>query len=1635
MSRTSASILSLSLGFAATLALAGITLKKGNGRRRRIAVLLALAALACGSVATAQTAHLSGYLVPVQPPNKKNSPDYVAVDSKGNVYITNYESNNVVKETPSGSGYTETVLPFTGLNVPQGIAVDSNGVVYVADSGNARVLKLTPSGSTYTQSTVAVLASGSKPFGVAVDGSGNVYFVDTQSQTLYLETLTGGVYTQSVLANEDAGADVAVDSNGNVYFDSGSGGVWVLKPTSGGYSKTLFIGVDIPTGLAVDSNNNVYIGNRLWGSWTLPINDENEVIRVTPSGTATTIVAPSGTYPPSALAVDGNGNVYFGYADNSATGAWVVKVTQAEGNFGPVGVLSSDPPYPIMAFFTFDTGGTLGASNGLTEGSPDANPIYLDFGTGNGSCALGAVFKAGDGCTLDVSFNPWAPGPRRGAAALYDSKKNLIATAPVSGTGMGSLAGFQYFYNSPLPPQIISDAHVNYASRLAFDGVSDLFVANQADGTGNIANGSIVEFPATVSGYGTPTILATAVPNLQGLVVDGAGNLFTVSTTDANNNPGTGNVSEYVKTATGYSAPITIAGALNYPMGLAMDSAGNLIFASNQNAAGDPNSGVIGVIPWTVSGYGKPVSHAGNLSFPTDVAVDGFDNIYFTTFADRANDAGTAFVYNVAPAGAGYSVPTIVWSGISYASGIAVDPSGNLLVTSLASETPTQGGSGSLIEIVGSGVTYDSSLILTSALNFPTAPAVALAAGQGLTTGPAFSPGSILVAARSQTVYEIPRGNAPSFAFGSAPWGTTSYSSPELAYLENIGNAPLSFPIPTTGDNPNMLDNDFTVASGGSNDCPLTAAGASLAGTLAAGASCQFPIGFSPLSTGSLTGSLVLTDNSLGLAGPTFATQTIAMAGTGAPDAPVITWATPAAITYGTPLSATQLDATAPIGGKFVYSYPIGTVLPVGYQALDVTFTPTDTTDYTTAVAAVGLQVNQATPSISWATPAAIPYGTALSTTQLDAAATLGGNPVNGQYIYSPAAGTVLTAGQHTLSLTFNPNDFTDLASTTGSVQITVNQATPVINWATPAAIPYGTPLSATQLNAVAMVGTTSVPGKFVYSQPLGTILTVGKQTVNVAFTPNDTTDYATATGSVQITVNQAVPTINWSAPAPILYGTALTATQLSATATSGGNTVPGKFVYSPALGTVLVVGSQALTVTFTPTDTADFTSNTAGVSVTVQKATLTVTANNASRPYGAANPTFTSAITGFVNGDTQTTAVTGAPGFATTALPKSPVTTYTIEPTQGTLGAANYTFQFVAGTLTITKVPLTVTANSASRVYGAANPTFTAAITGFVNGDTAVKAVTGTPGFTTSATAKSPVANYSITPTAGTLASFNYTFQFAAGTLTVTKATLTVTATSASVPYNQAIPKLTYGATGYLNGDSASVLSGAPAESTTAKQGSAVGAYPITIGAGTLAAANYNFQFVNGTLTISSLGATAAPVFHPAPGTSNAAVTVTLTDATTGAVEYYTTNGTTPTTSSTKFPSAGIKVSATTTITVIAVAPGYNASAPVSAKYTIATAPTVTLTAPTLIGTTKATLNGTVTANNATTQYWFAYGASSTSLTNTTTKTGSLTGTTATAVSATVTGLTTKTKYYYQIVASNAVGTTKGTVSSFTTN
>ena len=169
--------------------------------------------------------------------------------------------------------------------------------------------------------------------------------------------------------------------------------------------------------------------------------------------------------------------------------------------------------------------------------------------------------------------------------------------------------------------------------------------------------------------------------------------------------------------------------------------------------------------------------------------------------------------------------------------------------------------------------------------------------------------------------------------------------------------------------------------------------------------------------------------------------------------------------------------------------------------------------------------------------------------------------------------------------------------------------------------------------------------------------------------------------------MDRATPLLAWANPADITYGTPLAPPQLDAT-----TTVPGTFVYSQPAGTVLSAGAgQELSVTFTPTDTTDYTSVAATVTINVNKAVLTVTAADVSMTYGSSLPALTDTITGFVNGD-DADVVSGTPGLSTTASSSSPPGSDPINVDVSGLSAANYSFAGPDPTLTIEKVTPTIT-------------------------------------------------------------------------------------------------------------------------------------------------------------------------------------------------------------------------------------------------------------------------------------------------------------------------------------------------------
>ena len=327
---------------------------------------------------------------------------------------------------------------------------------------------------------------------------------------------------------------------------------------------------------------------------------------------------------------------------------------------------------------------------------------------------------------------------------------------------------------------------------------------------------------------------------------------------------------------------------------------------------------------------------------------------------------------------------------------------------------------------------------------------------------------------------------------------------------------------------------------------------------------------------------------------------------------------------------------------------------------------------------------------------------------------------------------------------------------------------------------------------------------------------------------------FVTEKASQTVTFDAVSSTLKYG-DAPVTLGaTATSGGVVTFTVVSGPGTVAGTELTITGAGTIVVRADQAGDATYTAgANTLD---------IITGKATLTATANDITTAYGS-TPAYTITYTGFIGTDDASTLDT-APTASSTG---TTVGSQTITASGGV--DTNYDFTYVAGTLTITKAMLTVTANNQTIAYGDALPTFTVTYAGFVGTDDATVLDTAP----TVAAAGTTTGTHAITASGG--ADANYDFTYVDGTLTISKAMLTVTAENLSMVYGSALPSLAFAYTGFVGTDDASVLDTPPTAATTATDASDVGVYPITLSGG--ADADYDFTYANAEMTITQATAT----------------------------------------------------------------------------------------------------------------------------------------------------------------------------------
>ncbi|MGB8478694.1 MAG: Ig-like domain repeat protein [Acidobacteriaceae bacterium] len=1138
-----------------------------------------------------------------------HAPTAVAVDSAGNVFVADYgvavSAVDWIVEGTNGNAAgmvssTSTVTAVgSGFSNPLGVAVDRIGNVFVADTGNSAVKEIVAintgkqSGQRQVSSTSPVNTVGSgfiNPTGVAVDGSGNVFVSDLSNSAVY---------------------DIVAGTNGDAAGIVSSAST--VNTMAGGFSA--------PHGVAVDGNGDVFVAD---------------------SGNAAAKEIETGalTFPATAV--------------NSPSASIATYFTFPNG-----GILAATP-YVVLTQGApgkdFQVSGSQLANacvTGQTYNAGDVCTVNLTFTPTLPYQRIGAVqvqFQASlrsqeQIATLNlrgVGTGPQVVFPSNSAVAMLAGSFNLPRGVAVDGNGdvFAADASGAVYEVVAVNGTVSSSSTVNTVgsgfsspSNVAVDSSGDVFVADYG-------NNAVYEIVAGTSGNAAGAVSSTSQViqvgsgflHLFGVAVDSSGDVFVA---DAGN----GAVKEVVAGTNG-NAPgaVSSASAVNAvgsgfsgPKGVAVDGSGD-VFVSDGNAVYEIVAGTNGNTPGTVSSTSTVNAVGSGFSQPEGVAVDGRGNVFV---ADVDNNAVKEIVVGTnGRALSSSSTVNTLGSGFSGPIGVAVDGNGDVFVADYnnvavkeidLSDPPT--------------LTFASTPIGSTSSDSPQSVVLLNAGNQTLS---AFAPGLSIGTNFAQGVegrlpipcraaFTLPAGEDCELSLSFTPTVLGPIQSTAV-FTDNALNAPSSAPAMQT-----ITLNGTGMAA--APDITFTTAASYAYGQ-------SFQAAATSNSSSAITFSLA--------SGPASVTNSGMVTVTGV--GPVVIQANQTAegnYTNGTQtaaFSAVQAGSTTALSGA-VNTPPGNTASLVATVSPQYTGTPTGAVtfyDGATALATVPL----ASGSASFTT-------NALSGLQSFTAVYNG----DANFTASPASNSVsltlsVTAGTQTIQVLIpapatatNKGRFTVAASASSGLPITYSsagvcfndgatytmtsattgkacyvkmsqagnsnyQAAPTVLETTTVAAPVtpavsvSVPSTATYESTYAVGATTNASTTPTFTVAPATVCTISGATVTMikgtgtcvvtAKWPADDV-YAAATAIGKTTAAKATAAVTWATPAPITYGTALSATQLDAT-----SAIPGTFVYTPASGKVLTAGTQALSVKFTPTATADYATATGTVELVVTPASTT---------------------------------------------------------------------------------------------------------------------------------------------------------------------------------------------------------------------------------------------------------------------------------------------------------------------------------------------------------------------------------------------------------------------------------------------
>ncbi|MGH9414283.1 MAG: YDG domain-containing protein, partial [Terriglobales bacterium] len=956
-----------------------------------------------------------------------------------------------------------------------------------------------------TQSTLG--SSLRYPSGLATDGSGSVYVADAGNNRVVKETLSNGSYTQSVLASGVTTASgVAVDGAGNVYIAAESGGQ-VLKetPANGAYTQSVVAsGLSAPSGVAVDNAGNVYIADT----------GNNRVLEETlANGAYTESTVVSGLQSPLAVAVDGNGNVYIA----NTSGYDVLKETPAHGAFAQSVVLSG-----------------LGGLEGVAvDGS--GNVYISDYvehevlkETPSGATYIQNVEASGlngpEGLAVDGSGNLYIALAGASQVVKID-RTNPSLAFPTTGISTSSPAQTLTLVNNGSVALTFTDTNYTGPSSDTDSnyGYLDPFLSSQ------FARDPDSTCPRLVTEGNSATLAAGAACTEILRFVPAAVGTVNGSLTFADNNLGGEVVRTGPDTTEHVAALQTVAlegTAVQGTQTINFPAPGPQVYGVDLDLNASSSAG----LPITYTVNSGPATVSGSLLIFTG---PGMVNV-------TASQPGSSLYTAAAPVALSISVApaTLTISGLSV-SQKAYDGTNHA----------TLSGTAVLVGVIGKD---EVSLVGTPVATFPQV-----------------HPGS-----------SLPISLTGNWSLAGAKAG--NYTLVEPTFLSSILKADipgLSWPTPApipygtplgaaqldaTAGIPGTFTYD--TRSPNSNEGPVPAEGI----ILPVGGSGRVVAEFTPTDTvdyasGCENGVCVYNDKFVYI---TVTPAPLTITGLSAVSKRY-DGATTASLSGTAALSGiVGSDQVSLVGTPVAVFAQSGVGTGIAVTVSGYTLTGAQAGNYTLTEPILSASITRATPSVSWTAPSPIGYGAVLGATQLDATA-----PVPGTFTYTPAAGAILAAGSQSLSVTFTPTDAADYASVTSAVALSVTRAPLTITGLSAANKPYdgatAASLSGTAVlsgivgnDAVSLAGTPA--GAFAQSGVgTGIAVTVSGYTLTGAQAAN----YSLIEPTLSASITRATPSVSWTAPSAVVYGTALSATQLDASAP-----VPGTFTYTPAIGAILAV-------------------------------------------------------------------------------------------------------------------------------------------------------------------------------------------------------------------------------------------------------------------------------------------------------------------------------------------------------------------------------------------------------------------------------------------------------------------------------